>query len=313
LLFKSKQKPGWLSLALSRDRVDIAHVSREAAGRPVVTLCETYRREGSLDHTMNRLRRDRSLDRYRLTALMPSGQYQLLQLEAPSVPEAELATALRWRIKDMIDFPVESAVVETMAIPADGAGGVRAAQVFAVVAHEDAIRKYAAPLTGSGLALAAIDIAENAQRNISALYEVPGRGLALLTFDETGGMLTVTSAGELCLARRIDTSMAALVDASEHERQAAFDRVTLEIQRSIDHFDRQFGFIPVAKLLLAGLGPVAGLRDCLAENLDLPIELLDLADVMDFPSVPELRDPARQAQCLVGLGAALRDEPAGAA
>jgi MSHA biogenesis protein MshI len=169
VLFKAKQKPGWLSLAVSRDRVDIAQVSRPASGRPLVSLCETYRREGSLEHTMTRLRRDRGLDGFRLTALMPAGQYQLLQVDAPDVPAAELVSALRWRLKDLIDFPVELAVVETMLVPAAGEGaGGRQSQVFAVVARADAVRQHVEPLQRSGLGLAAIDIHETSDVNTLA-------------------------------------------------------------------------------------------------------------------------------------------------
>jgi MSHA biogenesis protein MshI len=182
--------------------------------------------------------------------------------------------------------------------------------VFAVVARAEAIRLHAEPLQRSGLALEAIDIHENGQRNVSALFEHPGRAVALLAFDETAGLLTVTAGGELCLARRIDLSLSALGDMEDDDRQAAYDRITLELQRSIDHFDRQFGFITLDRLLVTGVGPVIGLRDRLVENLDLPVELLDLADVIDFPSVPELRATARQAQCLAGIGAALRTDPA---
>ena len=309
MLFKAKQKPGWLSLAVDRDRVDIAHVSWPGNGRPLVTLCETYRREGSLEHTMTRLRKERSLDGFRLTALMPAGQYQLLQVDSPPVAASELTSALRWRLKDLVDFPVESAVVDTMQIPAGDAVPGRAAQVFAVVARADAIRRHAEPLQRSGLGLEVIDIQENAQRNVSALFERPGRGVALLTFDETAGLLTVTTGGELCLARRIDLSLSALAEMDEADRQAAYDRITLELQRSIDHFDRHFAFVTLDRLLVTGIGPVMGLRDMLSENLDLPVELLDLADAFDFPDIPELRSTARQACCLAGIGAALRSAP----
>jgi len=52
------------------------------------------------------------------------------------------------------------------------------------------------------------------------------------------------------------------------------------------------------------------LRDYLANRLDLPVELLNLAAVMDFPELVELHDPARQVQCLHAIGAALRLEAA---
>lgn len=310
MLFKPRLKPGWLSLAVSRERVDLAHVSRTGSGRPVLSLCETYRREGSLEHTMARLRRERGLDGFRVTALMPSGQYQLLQVDAPDVPAAEVPAALRWRLKDLVDFPVESAVVDAMAIPNGEGGAARKSQVFAVVARAESVRQHAEPLQRSGLSLDAIDIHENAQRNVCTLFERPGRAVALLAFDESAGMLTVTAGGELCLARRIDVSLAGLAEVDEADRLAAYDRITLELQRSLDHFDRQFAFATLDRLLVTGVGPVVGLRDTLAENLDVPAELLDLAEVIDFPSIPELRATARQAQCLPGIGAALRHDAA---
>ena len=57
--------------------------------------------------------------------------------------------------------------------------------------------------------------------------------------------------------------------------------------------------------------PIAGVPeffDYLRGNLYVPIEPLDLAQVMDFPAIPELKNSARQAQCLHIIGAALRDE-----
>ena len=196
-----------------------------------------------------------------------------------------------------------------MLVPAAGEGaGGRQSQVFAVVARADAVRQHVEPLQRSGLGLAAIDIHENAQRNVSALFERPGRAVALLAFDEAAGLLTFTAGGELCLSRRIDLSLAALAELEESERHAAYDRVTLELQRSTDHFDRQFPFVALERLLLTGVGPVAGLRDNLVENLDIPVEMLDLAEAMDFPAIPELRATTRQAQCLASIGAALRAE-----
>jgi MSHA biogenesis protein MshI len=51
---------------------------------------------------------------------------------------------------------------------------------------------------------------------------------------------------------------------------------------------------------------VPELQSYLAENLYVPVQAMDLATVCDFPSIPELRDLARQAQCLPAIGAALR-------
>ena len=56
---------------------------------------------------------------------------------------------------------------------------------------------------------------------------------------------------------------------------------------------------------------VAGLAAELAESVDVPVQELNLAEVLDFPGVPELRDPAVQAARLLAIGAALRGEEGG--
>jgi MSHA biogenesis protein MshI len=82
----------------------------------------------------------------------------------------------------------------------------------------------------------------------------------------------------------------------------------LELQRSIDHFDRQFGYVTLSRLLLAPV-PIEGLQQHLADNLYLPVHTLDLSQVLELSAVPGLRDPLQQSARLHLLGAALRTDP----
>ena len=43
-------------------------------------------------------------------------------------------------------------------------------------------------------------------------------------------------------------------------------------------------------------------------DLYLPVQVADMAQVLDFEGVPELRSTERQAQCLLAIGAALRSD-----
>ncbi len=131
--------------------------------------------------------------------------------------------------------------------------------------------------------------------------------MALLAFDSEGGLLTITCDGELFLARRIDISLGQLQDADEGLRQQFQDRVELEVQRSLDYFDRQFHHIPMERMLVSAPADL-GLAQLLAGNLDLPVETLDLTQGMDIVGVPELADSEYASYALHALGAALRLE-----
>ncbi len=247
------------------------------------------------------------LGHYRCSTLLNSGEYQLLQVELPSVPAAEMKDALRWRIKDMLDYPVESVTLDFLEIP--GVSGVagKSHQGLAVAADNALLGSRMSLFDGAKVHLEAIDIPELAQRNISALFEEENRGLAMLVCDERGVTLTFTFHGELLAVRHTDIPLSQLELAEGDRLHHLFERIGLETQRSLDNFDRLHGHISVTRLLISPLPGVAGLMDYLSEYLSLPVGEMDLAEVLDISLFPELADPARQVQCLKALGAALRD------
>ena len=308
MFFKKKRQPGWLALGLSQDHVDLVHVKRSANRKPEIALCDTYRREGSHAETLARLRKQLKLDQYRCTTLLKSADYQVHQFDAPNVPAAEMKTAVRWRVKDIIDYPLDAATVDVLDIPVDRNAPAHNHAVYAVTARNSVIEACVRLFNDADVPLEAIDIPDLAQRNIAALYEPEERGVAMLAFYEKEGILTFTSNGELYLARRIEVSLAQLIESDAERRNQHFERVALELQRSLDHFDRQYHYVPIAKLLLAPLPRDTGLQQYLAPNISVPVETVDLGAVMDFPEIPELRHPERQSQCLAAIGAALRGE-----
>ena len=312
MFFKPKRQPGWLAIDTHSKHVDLVHVKRIANGKPAIALCDTYRKEGSDAATLARLRKEFKLDQYRCTTLLKNENYQVHQVDAPNVPAAEMKTAVRWRVKDLIDYPLDAATVDVLDIPVDRNAPARNHSVYAVTARNSVIESCIKPFNEAQVALEAIDIPDLAQRNIAALFETEERGVAMLAFYEKEGILTFTRGGELYLARRIEIPLAQLLEADAVRRNQHFERIVLEVQRSLDHFERQYHYVPIAKLLLAPLPRDIGLQQYLASNIYVPVETVDLGAVLDFPAVPELKHPERQSQCLAAIGAALRGEEAAA-
>jgi len=282
---------------------------RSGAGLPQVEMLESFERSGNLDEALTRLRRKFDLGRAACTTLAAPGQYQLLQVEAPTVSREEMREAARWKIQDMVDYPVEQATVDVLDIETPGGGGGRPHSVFVVAAANGVVTGTIRQFDASGIGLEAIDIPEMAQRNIAALCEEKDRGLAMLSFDDAGGLLTFTYRGELYMVRRIEIGLQQLIDAGEERRGQLLDRIGLELQRSMDNFDRQYSFIPLNRLLLAPSPVAEVLRTFLGDYLSMAVAVLDLASTLDISGIAGLDQPLRQAQCLPTLGAALR-EPA---
>ena len=305
---RSKQSAGWLAVSVLPDGYCTAHVMRRTNAKPEVVLAAfTPAKQGDAG-ALGKLARDIHASRYQPTTLLNPTEYQLLLIDAPNVPPDELKTATRWRVKDMLDYHVDDATIDVLDIPPDKSAPARSHFMYAVAARSRLIKDRAALFEEAKLPLEVVDIPELAQRNIAVLLEPPGRGLAMLSFDANGGLLTINHAGELYLARHIEVSLAQLTEADEQQRGALHDRITLELQRSLDHFDRQFNFISLAKLLLAPMPGQAELKAYLASNLYIPVDTFELGDVFDLAKVPELKQIERQPQYFLTLGAALRQE-----
>ena len=309
LFARAKKREGLLATAWTNEGVCAALVQPRTGDKPQVKAVMWHAGAKAAAPAMEKLGKEMQASSYRCATLLGAADYQLLSLEAPNVPPEELKTAVGWRLKDMLDFPLADATIDVFDIPPDQNAPVRGQSVFAVAARNSAVAQRQAMYTAAKISLSVIDIPEMAQRNIAALLETSGRGLAMLSFDGDGGLLTVNFNAELYLSRRIDVKLAQLVDGNDDQKQQYYDKITLELQRSFDHFDRQFHFISLARLMLM-TGGADGLHGYLADNLYMPVEVLDLATVFDFADLPPLQDAAGQARFFLTLGAALRQEAA---
>ncbi len=299
-----------MSIILEEDVIRAAHIKQISQAKPSVEWIASYpSQKTSGDKVLEKLGKELHSNNYLCTTLLGGKEYQLLSVEAPNVPSEELKTAIRWRLKDMLDFRVDEATIDVFDVPIDKDAPSRNHTMYAVAARNQLIEKRQTLFADAKIALKAIDIPDLAQRNISALLEPPGRGIAMLFFDKDGGLLTVTYGTELYLSRRIDVTLMQLSNASGDDRISLFDKITLELQRSLDHFDRQFHFITLSKLMLGPLGEAAqGLQEYLGSNLYLPVDTFTLDAVLDLAKVPDLRNIDAQQCYFYTLGAALRVE-----
>lgn len=305
---KTRKINGLLAIGFDAGGLSAARVTRVPEGKPVVEMSVYFSCKLPLPpEALDKIGRELQAAQYACSTLLGARDYQMLAVEAPNVQPDELKAAVRFRLKDMLDFHVDDATIDVLDIPADKNASVRAHSMFAVAARNAVIEARQSLFAAAKVNLNVIDIPETAQRNISAMLEPEGRGLAMLSFNEEGGLLTVTFGAELYLSRRIDVTLEQIGETDADKRNATYDKITLELQRSLDHFDRQFHYVTVSKLVLAPLA-APWLHDYLSSNLYMPVDTLNLASVLDLSKAPELVGIEAQQRHFLTLGAALRLE-----
>ena len=281
--FKKFRRNGWTALNASAGTISFAHIERRNGSKPTVTAWVSQPLDLEADGALSAFANEHSLSSHHCVALLNRSEYQLLQIDALKVPRTEVKQAVRWSIKDMLDYPVANATIDVLQIPFDTKNPSRPHFMLAIAARNEVIRECIVRyIDKASTGLKAIDIIEIGQRNIASLLEQKGRGLALLSFNDEGGLLTFTAGGELYHSRQIHITAEQLQGLDEVSRLAVYERVALDLQRTLDNFERLFSYVMVSRLLIAPFGSRAGLVNFLNSYLSLPVDTFELSDIFNL-------------------------------
>lgn len=306
---------GQIGLAASPGRhLAMASAIRQRDGRYRLTRCEwrALPSAAELPLAIHTVIGQPGLEQTPCNLVLDPDEYHLLLVEAPDVPDSELRDALRWRIRELIDFPLEEAVIDVFDLPLPASPNRSAGHMMCVVVCRSAIvAQKVALFTRDAARLDVIDIAELALRNVVALLDADRSGVALLHMEPRFSVFLVSRQSVVHLCRRIRIGYQDLADvAAGGDVEALRGNLGAEVVRSLEYYESQFQLPPVAGLYLAPLAPAfdaTGLCARLGEIAGVPTRPLDLAELMDS-AVP--LTPERQARCLLAIGGALRQDSA---
>jgi MSHA biogenesis protein MshI len=314
LLAKRVKDRAFTAIVPDEQGLAIACVVQDGGSRPMLLHARHTDCAGG-DCDANFLKKQiRSLHiaNYPCTTTMSLGEYTILSVDAPDVPPAELRAAVRWQIKDLIDFHIDDAVLDVFDAPASGADQ-RRHNLYVVVARLNSVKQHISVLQEAELKLTTIDIPELVIRNLCALCPDDKNGVVFVYLAQGKGVLTVTKDATLYLARSLDFgyetlfhSAAGSASHSADEVVPEYDRLVLEVQRSLDFYDRCFSQPAVARILISPTWrEIPGLAEYLSSNTGIAASVFDVNDIIDM-SQPLTGN--EQAACLLAIGAALRQE-----
>lgn len=306
---KSNSRTGVL---VSSDQLAVAHMG-ERDGAPYLIDFEKVALQSERDvaKALPNIVKSMGIEGKQCSYVLNRKDYNLHLVEAPEVEISELRAAVRWKIKDLLDMKVEDAAIDVFQVPEDAYRGRE--MVYVVAALNSKIKSIVNTVTESGLELAVIDIPELAMKNLSNSFVDDAGGTAFLDLRRNGSTMNITRNGELYLSRRINTQLDPDVMASS-EWESVKDRLSLEIQRSLDYYESQMGQSPINKIILAQRQHDGGaMAETLNALLTAEVKILDLADHLESGKelTPEIQQIGMAAigATLRGKGKAKKPEP----
>jgi len=179
--------------------------------------------------------------------LLADDDYDVYQIEEPKVEATELKQALGWCIKDLIDYDVDSAVIDSYPMPLSSKNNMQ--QLSVVSAHESVVGTYVECIKSAGLKLTAIDVHDLVGKYLHCIQQGEKQTQVLLSLAESEGAISIFHDTDLYVSRHFKTGLNQLEQADD-EDQGVYDSLLLEIQRSMDYFESSYGLGTVSRLLI---------------------------------------------------------------
>jgi MSHA biogenesis protein MshI len=206
---------------------------------------DQYESADALQEKVKQYIEEQSLKKAYCCLVLDDQDYQLLAVEPPKVPASEMAEAVKWKVKDLIQFPITEAVVDVFSQPESHDANREIIDV--VVANKSIIDTKAQFIQDIGLDLVAIDIPELAYRNYFETCEHSDANVALVLVKQSYGKLVVINKGNVCFSRSffVNYGGGLFDDIPENE-------IVLELQRSLDYYERQMRQVMPTTVVFAG-------------------------------------------------------------
>lgn len=279
-----------------------------------VFVLETGNELKTQQQALNSFVFDHHLQGVACCVVLKHSDYSLTMIDAPHVPEEELAGAVRWSLKDIISTSLDTATVEAFTIPLPRTrDNVKLA--YAIVCQNTVVEKIKLMVETAGLRLDAIDIPELVLRDLFCLDPHSAQGFVGLWLQPIGGELLLCYESMLYIARKLEfDNKCMLYNKDEGETQkpedalasdSILENLAIEIYRSQDYVNTTFkpkiekNIVIIAPSLLKN----ALIQQALKEYLSQEVYLLNLTQLLPFKNPVPIEV---EAKTCMAIGATIR-------
>ena len=190
-------------------------------------------------------------------------QYRLFLVDKPNVPEDEIKNSVRWLVRDLVDYPLEEAVIDLFEV----SSADQKPRLYVVVTRLPVLQEIVEVAERCQLKVQKIAIVELALLPI--LSQVSKEPLALLYAEEKALRLMISKAGAVGMVREVGD-----IELLKKEQS---ERLTLALQRSFEFYQAHIDAVRPTQLLLPmELHQQEGLAELLSKSLSMPVAPLSL-------------------------------------
>ena len=205
--------------------------------------------------------------------VLANAQSQIVQVDKPNVPVAEMNAALKWQVKDLVTISPENMVLDYFDGPTLTGGHEK---VNVVCVPKSDLLELVKILSNDNLTVNSITTEEFA---FASLLPIQQDAVLLVCQQPNEEInLLIVKNGQLFFSRRLRGFAQIASKTQDDLMMGIIDTLSLEIQRSTDYFERQLKQAPIKTIeILLPVEQEAFLARKLAENTNVEVKLFAMA------------------------------------
>lgn len=212
-----------------------------------------------------------------LCLVLSAESYQLIQLDKPAVPEAEMLQALPWLARELTSVAVDDMLLDYLDLPDQASQ--QTARINVVVTAKSGLQELCRELQRRKVQLTNIQPEEWLPRNL-----LPIQNAAVMLIVHQPGqelMLQIIRQGVLYFSRRLRGFNRIDQYGINELSQGMLDNLLLEVQRSLDYFEGQLRQAPVKEILFqVATNELPAIVKYFADNGFVQVRALDLSTLL---------------------------------
>jgi MSHA biogenesis protein MshI len=297
---------GWLELIASKNGEIIAT-------EDIPLVDDSSSADGSKDGNHDSLRtavktfcEQHGLEKPACTIVLPADGYQMLLVEAPPVEAQELAEALRWKVKDLLQTSVDDSIVDGFLLPDDAYRG-RQKMAYTIATSRSELQSLVDTLSELDVEVDRVEVPELVLLQLLQNYPREEQTEMVLLIGRQRGFLAVIADQAIYLSRSLELSDEVLQRSGARALDAngPVDSFILEVQRSRDYFESQIGKGVVGRILLAPLvSDATPIVEAIKERLGADVELMDSSVLIPAVNAQGINSTMAGAEALLLASAA---------
>lgn len=202
-------------------------------------------------------------------------QYQIVQVDKPSVPEEEILSALKWQVKELVSYSPDDMVVDYFSGPILAGGSEK---INVVCAQISVLKPIVNQLENSDITLKTISTEEFAFASLVPFQEQAVMLICQQPNEEV--VILIVKHGRIFFHRRLRGYGQLASKSIEELSFGTIDSLSLEIQRSSDYFERQLKQAPIKEIqVVLPIKTEQYLASKLDENTNTPVKVFSFDEL----------------------------------